>query len=138
MSVCETRFKFKNFAFRRTRISWTGSLIGKNILYWDEPKSLDYDVQWSIGICLADIRTKKCSFLEKIDFWVEKFLVFCWLGHVPLTKFFFKLQPFERSPYEKFISKKISVYNVRLDFFSNFTKSVTKPKFAEFWRFCQF
>ena len=137
MSVCETRFKFQNFAFRRTRISWTGSLIGKNILYWDEPKSLDYDVQWSIGICLADIRTKKCSFLEKIDFWVEKFLVFCWLGHVPLTKFFSNFNHLKghlmRSSF-----KKNSVYNVRLDFFSNFTKSVTKPKFAEFWRFCKF
>ena len=44
----------------------------------------------------------------------------------------FKLLPSERSPYEKFISQKFSLCLVRLDFFSNFSKSTTKPKNDDF------
>ena len=33
LSVCETRFIFEKFGFRRTRVAWTGPLIGKNFLY---------------------------------------------------------------------------------------------------------
>ena len=58
----------------------------KNFLCKDVPKGLDYNVQWSIGDCLADNRVKNDHFLEKIDFWGKKISVFSRFGQVPLIQ----------------------------------------------------
>ena len=51
-------------------------LIDQNFLYQGVVKSLDYNVQWSTGDCLADNRAKKDHFLGKIDFWGKIFQFF--------------------------------------------------------------
>ena len=61
-------------------------LMGQKFLSQGVVKSLDYNVQWSIGDCLADNRAKNDHFLEKIDFWGKKISVFSRFGQVPLIQ----------------------------------------------------
>ena len=59
-------------------------VMGQNFLYQGVPKSLDYNVLWSIGDCLADNRAKNDHFLEKkMIFEVKKFQFFLDLAKCP-------------------------------------------------------
>ena len=61
-------------------------LMGQKFLSQGVVKSLDYNVQWSIGDCLADNRAKNDHILRKIEFLGEKFSVFSRFGQVPLIQ----------------------------------------------------
>ena len=61
-------------------------LMGQNFLYQGVAKSLNYNVQWSIGDCLADNRAKNDNFVGKFDFRGENFSVFSRFGQLPLVQ----------------------------------------------------